>query len=87
MPALIDLQQSPDVFCSGIAKIDRLPGGCLRFVHYVEQTTASGKVERLVVAKTVWPIAALSTAMRQTALAMTEDGAIMVDGGGVTMLH
>ena len=56
---LVDLGNCPDIFASGIAKVERIGGDCVRLTMYVNDTDESGKPIRVVVAKLVRPIALL----------------------------
>lgn len=76
VPVLIDGMQCQDVFCSGIARIERLGGGCFRFVLYSEQHV-DGRWEWQVVNKLVLPVTALPGAIRQASFALAEDGVLL----------
>ena len=54
-----------DVFASGLGKIEKLSGGCLRIYLYAEQAPLDGEgpVEKQVVAKIVVPASALPDAI------------------------
>ena len=55
-----------DVFVSGIARIEQIGNGVLRFVLYCEQTGPMGR-EHAIVAKLLWSAADLPEAVRKTA--------------------
>lgn len=85
-PPLVDLGDCHDVFLSGIAKIERLPGNCLRFVCYVEETDGREKV-RKVVARMIWPMGALPLALRQTAESLTTHGGpLLAEDGELSVI-
>jgi hypothetical protein len=52
----------PDVFCSGMAAIEHIGGGCVRLHLYVNQTGIVGQAERVVVMRAVMPLEALTAA-------------------------
>lgn len=56
-----------DTFCTAIARIDTLRGGCLRFVLVSEQGA-----EQVVVAKIVVPVELLEPMIRQASFALAE---------------
>lgn len=65
----VDLLAVADVFVSGLAEVEDIGSGCLRFVFYSIQHTPSGEEERMVVAKLIMPIDALPAAVMQSARA------------------
>lgn len=56
---LIEPVHIQDIFASAIARVDRLPGDCVRLVFYVEDKDETGRPIRVVVAKLVRPITGL----------------------------
>jgi hypothetical protein len=74
-----------DVFLSGIAKIERLPGNCFRIVCYVEE---EGGARRIVALKVVWPVSLLASALRQCSEALAKTGYPMIaEDGGMLPVH
>jgi hypothetical protein len=49
----------PDVFCSGIARVENAGGGCFRLVLFVDQQGPDGKPERAIVGKVIVPVEAI----------------------------
>lgn len=66
-PPLVELSHVPDVFVSGIGRIDKLGGGMVRVVFYAEERASDGSVERVVVAKIVRPLATWHEALKMIA--------------------
>ncbi len=61
---LIEPVHCPDIFASGIARVERLAGGLVRIVYYVEDHDEAGRAVRVVTAKMLRPISGLhSSAM------------------------
>ena len=52
-PPLVELSTVQDVFCTGIARIENLGGGCFRFVLFVDQQDTDGRPERVVVERLI----------------------------------
>jgi hypothetical protein len=82
MRGLCELVPMTDIFVSGLGKIEKLAGGCLRIYLYVDQAPieGDGPVEKQVVAKIIVPASALPDAVLMLAQAAQEGG----DGGVVT---
>lgn len=87
VPPLVELSHVPDVFVSGIGRIDKLGGGMVRVVFYAEERNSDGAVERVVVAKIVRPRATWHLALKQISEAMTDDGPLLADDGEVHPLN
>lgn len=68
-PALYDLGDCHDIFTNGIAKIEFLPGNCVRLICHVYEDD-----RRTVVAKCVWPIEELADAAEQLLAEMARRG-------------
>lgn len=85
-PPLVDLGDCHDVFLSGVARIERLPGNCLRFVCYVEETEG-GQTRHTVALKVIWPIEVLPLVLRQAAQALTGEAALFVDDGEMRLAN
>lgn len=86
-PPLVDLGDCHDIFLSGVARIDLLPGNCLRFVCYVEDMDGDDR-KRTVALKVIWPMEVLPMVLRQAAQAMTGSGtAILADDGEFRLAH
>jgi len=45
-----------DVFVSGVAAVEILRGGLVRFTHYVEQTEPGGEVVGIINSRVVMPL-------------------------------
>jgi hypothetical protein len=56
---LIEPVTCPDIFASGIARVEKLVGGCVRIVFYAEHRLSARQGERIIVAKLVQPISTL----------------------------
>lgn len=80
-PPLVEDGYVPDVFVSGIARIERLSGGMARVVFYAERNSEDGP-ERVIVLKIVRPIATWPDAMRMLARSMGESDLPFVTEGG-----
>jgi hypothetical protein len=68
-PITIDPMQCGDVFCSGVARVEKLAGDCIRLVIYSEHCR-HGQSERVIVAQMVWPIACFYEAQTQITAAL-----------------
>jgi len=58
VPAQMELMDPacvPDVFVEGIAEVQRIAGDCIRVTLYATRIGSDGMVERIVVARIVWP--------------------------------
>jgi hypothetical protein len=62
-----------DVFVSGIARVEQLGNGVLRFVLYCDQIGPAGH-ERAIVARLLWSAADLPEAVKRTAAAAAVHG-------------
>ena len=86
-PPLVDLGECHDVFLSGLASIERLPGNCLRFVWYVEETD-DGQKRRRVAQKAIVPLDVMPLAMAHIADALARFGeAILAEDGGLRLVN
>jgi hypothetical protein len=65
MSELVEPVPAPEIFTSGLAKIEDIGGGCLRFYLYVMQAPIDGEgpADRVVVAKIVAPASAVPDAV------------------------
>lgn len=72
MVALYEPCPIADIFCSGLAKVENVGGGCLRFYLYTLQAplNGEGEAERVLVAKIVAPASAVPDAILQMAAAI-----------------
>lgn len=70
---LVDLGEARDVFLTGLARVERLPGNCLRFVWYVEEVEG-GERRRVVKHKAVVPESLLPAIMRKICAHLQEEG-------------
>lgn len=61
-----------DIFVCGLARVEILKGGNVRFTHFAEATAEDGTTERIVVAKIVMPMDAILDARRLTSEALTK---------------
>ena len=84
-PVMIDTGPLPDTFFSGIGRIEKLTGGCFRFMLYAEHVRDDGRRERLPVASVVCPLSIIPNALRQVALAIAEP-ALFFDDEAITMV-
>lgn len=71
-PALIEPVPIADTVWTGIARIEKLPGGWLRVVLFVEQLSADGEPERVLVSRLVGPRDGVQAALRHMADAMDD---------------
>lgn len=75
---LIEEAYCPDVFVSGIGKIEKLEGGMVRVVFYSERHGDDGQIERVIVLKLVRPLATWAKSARMLASALTDsEGPLM----------
>lgn len=79
-PPLVEFAHCPDIFASGLARIEKLSGGVLRFVFFADQITDEGQHERHVVARLVIPISEVPKAVRQTLEAINDTPFIAENG-------
>lgn len=73
----LDVDRVSDVFCDGIAAIDRCRGDCIRLTFYANRTIAVDETERHVVARLVLSREVLLAAGKQ--LALVEAGKPFLD--------
>ena len=66
----------PDVYVTGITRIEQLRDGVLRLVLECEQTGPIGGQERMVVAKLLWSVSDLPEAVRRIAHAAAGNGVL-----------
>jgi hypothetical protein len=78
---LVDYGNVPDVFCSGIARIDRLGGNNFRFIVYAEEFPEGGGRQWVTVGRLIWPLSALASAIKVTSDAITAEP-VMIEAGG-----
>lgn len=81
----------PEVFVSGIARIERLSGGMVRITFYSERHTDQGEMEHVTAAKIIsplltWPQALkmLSRALGEGDLPFMPEGVTIMPGDGGT---
>lgn len=79
---LIEEAVIPDIFISGIGRIEKLAGGMVRVVYYAERQIEPGLIEHVVVAKLVRPIATLIDAMRILRNTLAEADIPFIAAGG-----
>ena len=60
-----------DIFTCGLARVELLRGGNVRFTHFAEQIAEDGNLERVVVSKLIMPMESIAEARRLTNLALT----------------
>lgn len=82
---LIEEAVCPDIFVSGVGKVEKLSGGLVRVIFYVERQTDSGKSERVVVAKIVRTLASIVEATALYRQAIAEADAIFIAESGKPM--
>jgi hypothetical protein len=58
-PPLVETVYCPDIFATGIARVERVGGECVRLILYAEQENEAGQIERVIVCKLVRPIKTL----------------------------
>ena len=68
-PTLFDMGDCHDIFTNGIAKIEFLPGNCVRLTCHVYEDD-----RRTVVAKCVWPIDELLVEAKELVAALESRG-------------
>lgn len=64
-----------DIYVGGLARIEKLGNGVLRFVLFSEQENSMGR-ERVIVARLIWAAADLPDAIRKTAKACATEGVL-----------
>jgi len=79
-PALIEPVPIADTVVSGIARLERLPGGWLRAVLYVDQPNAEGEPEKVLAARLVGPGSGVRAAVRQLLALLDEEEVTTVPG-------
>lgn len=62
---LIEASAVPDIYCTGIARIENLGDGCFRYVLFVSTQAADGQPERVIVARLVGQRSNTLRAVRQ----------------------
>lgn len=65
MPGLVDPHNVPDIFTEGIGGIEKIGRDCLRFTYFTTRDLGDGEIERLIVARSVWPQCNVLTAIQQ----------------------
>lgn len=69
-----DLLACPDIFVSGIARIEKMTGDVYRFVFYVEQMIEDGHMCKVVAARILVPGTIIPIAIKQAAYATGDMG-------------
>lgn len=88
MALAIEEAVCPDIFVSGVDHIERLDGGLVRIVYYVDRRAPDGTLERVVVAKFIRPAASLPQSIRMMAEALGHaDIPFVADGGKIEALN
>lgn len=64
---LIELYETPDVFVNGLANVEDIGGGCVRFTFFKVQEIG-GKPAHLVAERLVMPLTAVPEALHTTAV-------------------
>lgn len=84
---LIEDVGAPEIFASGIARIEWLSGGMVRVVFYVERMEG-GQMVHAVALKLVRPASTWPKALRiiTAAMAMENDAPVVVDGGAIKLM-
>lgn len=82
---LIEEAYCPDIFVSGIGKIEKLTGGMVRITFFSERRGEGGRCERVVSAKIVRPLSTWPQAMRMLAMAIADVGLVVMADGSELM--
>lgn len=69
---LIEPEPIKDIFASGLAAVEDLGNGCVRFLLYTTQSGNDGEVERICVAKIVMSKAAAIRANQKSTDALSD---------------
>ncbi len=85
---MVELGQVPEIFCSGLGKIENVGGGCLRFYLYVTQAPIDGGApEQVLVAKLIAPMSAVPDAVLQMMAAVGERAGRALDLVADKLVH
>lgn len=76
----------PDVFASGLGKIEKLSSGIVRLTFYVEETRPDGSIEHRVVARILRDRASLGNSIMAIAHLIAEEP-LMADRGKIHALQ
>jgi hypothetical protein len=82
---MIEPAHIQDVFASGLGRIDKLSGGMIRLVFYVEEVGPEG-IERHVVAKIIRHRSSLGHSLKAIATAVSEEP-LVADKGEIFPLN
>ncbi len=80
---LIEDASIPDVFVSGIAKIERMEGGTIRMSYYAERRNERGETAHYLVLRVVRTLESLTQSMKLTAAFLAQPDTPMVAEGGI----
>lgn len=72
----------PDVFVTGLARVERVGGGCLRFTFFTRQRSViftDGRAELIVTARIVIPVTATCSAAKIALMASLGVGGVIDD--------
>ncbi len=83
---LIEESSVPDIFISGIAKMERLSAGMIRVSYYTERHNHRGEIEHVLALRVIRSLESLVETKRLVNLMLTRTDVPVVASGGLPVL-